>query len=57
MAAEYLRGTGPIQAMLLDKPPGKTGYWFHIQDYAGTRIYVKLMIGSGIVFGRSFHEG
>lgn len=46
-----------VTAIELDKPPGKTGYWFHMTDAAGQRIYVKLMIGSGVVFGRSFHIG
>lgn len=41
----------------LEKPPGKRGYWFHCYDAKGTRIYVKLQLGSGVVIGRSFHEG
>lgn len=41
----------------LEKPPGKKGYWFHCFDANGTRIYVKLQLGSGVVIGRSFHEG
>lgn len=46
-----------LNAIELDIPKGKTGYWFHFHDARGTRIYVKLQIGSGVVFGRSFHEG
>lgn len=46
-----------LTAVALDKPPGKTGYAFHLTDGAGQRIYVKLQIGSGVVLGRSFHIG
>ena len=45
-----------LEAIVLDKPPGKTGYVFHFEDGAGKLIYVKLQILSGFVMGRSFHE-
>lgn len=46
-----------LQTIELDRPKGKTGYWFHGTDPFGTRIYVKLQLGSGLIIGRSFHEG
>ncbi len=47
----------PLRSVELDRPKGKTGYWFHGEDARGTRIYVKLQLGSGLIIGRSFHEG
>ncbi len=57
MVEAYLLGTGAIKAVLLKRPPGRTGYWFHMYDHDGNRIYVKLQMGSGLIFGRSFHLG
>ena len=57
LVEQYVRGNGPIIPVLLKKPPGRTGYTFHLRDGDGNRIYVKLQIGSGKVFGRSFHLG
>lgn len=46
-----------LQSIELDRPKGKTGYWFHGEDARGTRIYIKLQLGSGMIIGRSFHDG
>lgn len=44
-----------LNKIILDKPPGKVGYWFKFTDGIGQSIYVKLQIGNGKVLGRSFH--
>lgn len=54
--AELVAGC-EISKMVLDKPPGKTGYVFHFHDGNGVRIYVKLQLLNGLVMGRSFHVG
>jgi hypothetical protein len=42
--------------VLLDNPPGRTGYVLKIALFGAPRlIYVKLQLGSGNVIGRSFH--
>jgi hypothetical protein len=56
IAAEIAGGCA-VNAIVLDKPPGKTGYVLHFTDGVGERIYVKLQLGSGKVIGRSFHIG
>lgn len=52
-----LEGGCVLTKVVLDKPKGKSAYTFHFKDARGNRIYVKLQIGSGTVFGRSFHIG
>lgn len=47
----------PLQTIELERPKDKAGYWCHGTDARGTRIYVKLQLGSGLIIGRSFHEG
>lgn len=44
-----------LKTLIMKRPPGKTGYWFQFHDAKGTKIYVKLQLGSGFVLGRSFH--
>lgn len=45
-----------IEQIFLKKPLGKSGYVLKIMDKkSGKTIYVKLQIGSGFVYGRSFH--
>lgn len=56
IAGELANGC-QLRTIELDRPAGKTGYWFHGKDARETRIYVKLQLGSGHVIGRSFHEG
>lgn len=45
-----------VEVITLKKPPGKPGYVLKFKDHRGTLVYVKLQLGSGLVFGRSFHE-
>lgn len=52
-----LQGGCELEAVALERPPGKTGYVLRFEDHRGTRIYVKLQIVSGMVIGRSFHQG
>jgi hypothetical protein len=56
IAAELASGC-VLNSIVLEKPPGKTGYVLHFFDGVGQRIYVKLQLGSGKVIGRSFHIG
>ena len=44
-----------VQTIILDKPPGATGYVMLIELEPGRPIYVKLQLGSGKIIGRSFH--
>jgi hypothetical protein len=55
--AERLEAGHPIQAIMLDQPPGSTGYVMEIHlEVDRPALYVKLELGgSGKVFGRSFH--
>lgn len=45
-----------IEQVVLENPKGKIGYVLKIRDNKnGKTIYIKLQIGSGVVYGRSFH--
>ena len=45
-----------VEVITLDKPRGKKGYVMKIELGSGNPLlYVKLQLGSGKVFGRSFH--
>ena len=44
-----------VETIMLDKPPGRTGYVVLCDGWAGQKIYIKLELGSGMVIGRSFH--
>ena len=46
-----------IVPVVLEKPPGKTGWVMRFADGIGANVYVKLQLGSGLVIGRSFHLG
>jgi hypothetical protein len=52
---ELLMGGAAVDSIVLDKPPGKTGYVIICDGWAGEKIYIKLQLGSGVVVGRSFH--
>jgi hypothetical protein len=46
-----------IETMVLNQPPGKTGYVFKVPGVPNRpNIYIKLQIVSGAVRGRSFHD-
>lgn len=45
-----------VQVVALDKPPGRKGFVMKIDLGSDVpKLYVKLQLGSGIVWGRSFH--
>lgn len=55
--AQQLEAGQPLTEIVLDKPPGKSGYVMiiHLVDERPS-LYVKLELGgAGKVFGRSFH--
>ena len=46
----------PIETVELHKPRGATGYVMKIDLEPGApQLYVKLLLGSGMIIGRSFH--
>ena len=54
--ADLLEAGHPLQSMILDHPPDKIGYVMKVSGGAGEReIYIKLQLGSGKIYGRSFH--
>ena len=53
---ELLKDGHPIEAIELDFPPGCTGYVLKVPETAKqAEIYIKLELGPGGVWGRSFH--
>ena len=54
--ADLLEAGAPLREVTLEKPPGKTGYVMKIPVKGWRPIYIKLQLGSGQVFGRSFHH-
>lgn len=45
-----------VQVKVLDKPPARKGYVMKIDIGSDVpRLYIKLELGSGRVWGRSFH--
>lgn len=50
---EILLAECDVVAILLDKPPGKTGYVLKVKDHPN--IYIKLQLATPGVVGRSFH--
>lgn len=53
---EQIEAGTEVEAIVLEKPPGKSGYVMKLPGARGEpRIYIKLQIGSGFVLGRSFH--
>ena len=53
--AELLAGGVDVETIVLDKPPGRTGFVILCDGWADEKIYIKLELGSGLVVGRSFH--
>ena len=54
--ADHLEAGHEIEEVRLEHPPGKVGYVMKIQvDIDLPRVYIKLELGSGAIFGRSFH--
>jgi hypothetical protein len=52
--ADAIDSGAPIEEIILDKPPGKTGYVLKLPG-ANSTIYVKLQLLGSHVRGRSFH--
>ena len=55
-AADLLDAGELLKEVLLEKPPGKKGYVMVIPVEGRRPIYIKLQLGAGRVFGRSFHH-
>ena len=54
--AVKLESGHPVKVMPLEKPPGAKGYVMKIDiEPEIPQLYVKLQLGSGKIFGRSFH--
>jgi len=53
--ADLIEGGVDIETIMLDQPPGKTGYVIKVDGFGGDRIYIKLQLVGGKVIGRSFH--
>ena len=56
LIASRLEAGEPVEAVTLRQPPGRTGYVMKFRlETDAPLVYVKLELGSGVVFGRSFH--
>ena len=56
LIASRIEDGHPLEIIKLDKPQGATGYVMKIDVEPGQpQVYVKLELGSGVIFGRSFH--
>lgn len=54
--ASKLEDGHEVEVVPLRRPPGAKGYVMHMEAEAGLPpIYVKMELGAGKVFGRSFH--
>lgn len=53
--AELLEGGIPVGVITLETPAGATGYVIQTPHPSGSAIYIKLQVGSGRIYGRSFH--
>ena len=56
LIASRIEDGHPLEVVHLDKPAGRTGYVMKIDIEQGQpQLYIKLQLGSGEIFGRSFH--
>lgn len=56
LIASRLEDGEPVEVVELRRPRGKVGYVMQLRLQADApRVYVKLQLGSGRIFGRSFH--
>ena len=55
LIASQLEAGCEVETIILEKPPGATGYVMLIELEPGRPIYIKLQLGSGKIIGRSFH--
>jgi len=51
---EKLRENHAIEEVELEKPPGRKAYVLLVPTQ-GKEIYIKVQLGSGVIWGRSFH--
>lgn len=57
LIASSLEEGHDVETITLDVPLGRKGYVMKIDLNPGRPLlYIKLELGSGVVFGRSFHE-
>jgi hypothetical protein len=55
--ADSLENGCPCHKIILDKPPGMTGYVIKLPGYPGCpEIYIKLTLTANKINGRSFHD-
>jgi hypothetical protein len=53
---ELIEAGHPIKQITFSHPPGKIGYVLIVgANNGGPDIYIKLQLGSGFIYGRSFH--
>lgn len=53
---ELIEAGHPVEQITLSHPPGKIGYVLIVgTNNGGPDIYIKLQLGSGCIYGRSFH--
>ncbi len=53
---ELLKQNHPMEVVQLDKPPNSKGYVMKVDiEPDKPQLYIKLQLGSGTIFGRSFH--
>jgi hypothetical protein len=50
--ADLLESGHPLEEIILKKPPGKKAYVMKTEN----GIYIKIEMGNGILWGRSFHD-
>ena len=56
LIAARLEDGHDVEVITLDNPRGKTGYVMKIElAPAAPRLYVKVQLHAGRIFGRSFH--
>ncbi|MYB34705.1 MAG: hypothetical protein F4X92_06205 [Gammaproteobacteria bacterium] len=56
LIASKLEANHPVEIIELQKPMGKKGYVMIISlEPDKPPLYIKLQLGSGVIYGRSFH--
>ena len=56
LIASKIEAGHPVETIELDQPPGAKGYVMKIDIEPGQpQLYIKLQLGSGAIYGRSFH--
>lgn len=56
LIAERLEAGEEVEVITLRKPPGASGYVMRVRlESDMPELYIKLQLGAGRIFGRSFH--